>query len=102
MSFLTILRIALFASAVLLLASYLCARRTANALIAKIPEQWHPYGQRFEPLRSISGRPGPCWQFSFIPSDQLIDGPLTLEVSLIGRAFASNPPETLAKLQALP
>jgi hypothetical protein len=85
----------------LLLASYLCARHTARALVAKSPEQWHPYGERLEPIRGMSGRLGPCWEFSFLPADQLLDGPLTLEVTLTGQAFASEPPETLARLQAL-
>jgi len=99
--YLITLRVALFAAAVLLLASYLCARHTARALVAKSPEQWHPYSERFEPMRGISGRRGPCWEFSFLPADQLLDGPLTLEVTLTGAAVASTPPDTLARLQAL-
>jgi hypothetical protein len=100
-AYLTALRVALFTAAMLLLASYLSARHTARALVLKSPEQWHPYSARFEPIRSLSGRLGPCWQFSFIPSDQFLDGPLTLEITLTGKAFASDPADALARLQEL-
>jgi hypothetical protein len=82
-------------------ASYLRARSAADSLIAKVPEHWDQYSQGFALLRSMSGRWGPCWQFTFVPNAYVIDPPLTLEVTLTGQAFASNPPDALAKLRAL-
>lgn len=86
----------------LLYASYLQARRQADTLIAKIPERWEPYSCSFRPIRSITGRFGPSWDFAYEPKDYLPSGPITLNVSLTGEVMASNPSNILPRIKALP
>lgn len=86
----------------LLAVSFVRARTTADALIAKIPERWEPYSSRFCPIFSVTGRWGPSWDFSYEPRDYLPVGPTTLNVTLSGEVVASNPNDILPRLKALP
>jgi len=83
--------------------SYFQARSHADGLIAKIqtPHSYQPSGRHLCLFRNLSGRRGPCWEFSYDPNDFGI-GDLTLEVSLLGEVRASNPPSALSKLRSLP
>ena len=90
------------AAAALLYASYEHARHQADALIAKIPEQWHPCSSGLCCLRSRTGRWGLSWDFSYEPKDYFVVVPTTLNVTLTGRVTASNPTDILPLLKALP
>ncbi len=83
-------------------ASYLNARHQADTLIAKIPERWGPYSSSFCLVRSITGRSGPSWDFSYESKEYFTTGPTTLNVKLTGEVTASNPSDILPRLKALP
>jgi len=90
------------AAAALLYGSYEHARHQADALIAKIPEEWQPYSSGLCCLRSRTGRWGLSWDFSYEPKDYFVVVPTTLNVTLTGRVTASNPTDILPLLKALP
>jgi hypothetical protein len=91
----------LAAVASLLRASYVRARHRADALMARAPDRWTPYSSRLCLLRSLTGRRGLSWDFSYDSQDYFVVIPITLNVTLSGEVAASNPPDVLPKLAAL-
>jgi hypothetical protein len=99
---LAIITAAFVAVAVLFIGSYTHARARSDALVAKIPQPWERIGSRFCVIRSITGHYGPSWEFHYDPKNSFPVGPLTLQMSLLGRPIATNPPAALAALKTLP
>lgn len=86
----------------LVVGSFVRARGRSDALIERISEQWERTDTRLTVIRSITGRAGPSWDFSYEPVDSFVTGPLTVQMSLFGQPIATNPRNALAELQKLP
>ena len=78
--------------------SYLHARSSAEALIARTDAPFIPLDARFTLIRSITGQPGPSWDFAFEPADSFVTSPVTIQVSITGEVIATNPRDVLPRL----
>ena len=83
---------------VLMALSYLCARRTADQVIAPISAEVCHIGSRFLPI-GVKGRPdGPSWWISYEP-DAIVIAPLSIQLDLFGNLIWTNPEDLQERIR---
>lgn len=83
---------------ILLFVSRQKALKTANDLMAPALDKWAYMGTHFLPIGFLGVKDGPSWWISYDAKEELVVGPLSVQVNLIGEVIGTNPVDLRERL----